>query len=92
MASNDGKEREVFKAYITKYALTKGIFEVEVEGRFDISTSMVKERGKGFSPIYHNTDWHRTKESAVEKAASMKEAKIKSLKKQLASVEAKSFK
>lgn len=82
-----------FRAYITKYALTKGIQEVEVVDCFDVSAKMVKEipplpaYGQFSLPAYgqyfHDDDWHRTREEAVKKAERMRALKMFSLQKQI---------
>lgn len=58
--------REQFIAYITKYALTKGILERQVELRTGISPDMVVVFGEWFEH-YHGNDWHRTRAAAVER-------------------------
>lgn len=82
-------ERTRFTAYITKYALTKGIAEKQVEDCFDISTDMVTVVGDGWQEYYHGEgkDWHRTREGAVARAETMRTAKIESIGKQIARLE-----
>lgn len=76
------------KAWITKYALTKGILEKEVE---DCGDGMVRESGNHFPTYYHRTDWHKDKESAIAKAEEMRKKKIASLKKQIEKLEKMKF-
>lgn len=83
-------ERTRFTVFVTKYALTKGIFEREVEDCFDISPDLVSVVGS-WSEYYHANDWHRTREEAVARAEQMRIAKIGSLKKQIARLEKLSF-
>lgn len=67
------------KAYITKYALTKGIFEVDCE-------RLSEDRIRVFSVVtqyYSGYDWYYTKEAAIVRAKEMQDAKIKSMEKQL---------
>lgn len=52
------KNRTRFTAYITKYALTQGIFEREVEDCFNISPVMVVDT-KNHHNTYHRDEWHR---------------------------------
>ena len=75
-------EKEAFKVWIVKYALTKGIYEIEVEDRFNISPTMVVTKGK-CSHYFHEGDWFYTKEEAIEKANDMQRKKIDSLTKQI---------
>lgn len=77
------------KVWITKYALTKGIFECEVEPCFNINPNMVA--GRGLHEYFHGNDWHRTREAAVIRANEMRAVKIKSLQKSLAKLQAKVF-
>lgn len=69
------------KVYITKYALTQGIFEKEAEDRGDEVIKTVDE----WPALFHGEgkEWHRTKESAVKRAEEMKIKKIQSLGKQI---------
>ena len=74
------------KAWITKYALTTGIFEITAEitehgSAYDMHSS--------FPTFYHGEgkEWHRTKESAIAKAEEMRRKKIASLKKQIERLE-----
>lgn len=76
------------KVFITKFALTKGIFELEVE---DCGGGMVK--GESWHEYFHREgdQWHKTIESAQAKALEMKDKKIKSLEKQIARVKKLEF-
>lgn len=78
------------KVWITKYALTKGIIEMECVQFGDIS---VREVGNPFPTYYHGEgdEWHRTKESAIKKAEEMRQKKIESLKKQIKKLEEMRF-
>lgn len=75
------------KAYITKYALTKGIYLAEVT---DVGDGMVHENTR-YGSYFHRPDWHETWESAHVDALMRREAKIKSLKKSLANLEKLEF-
>lgn len=70
------------KVWITKYALTSGI--IEINGEITDSGS-VFDMGSSHPTYYHGEgkDWHRTKESAIAKAEEMRKKKIVSLKKQI---------
>lgn len=69
------------KVWISKYALTKGIYEVEV-----ITTefeTMVVDKSNPTFMFYHKGEWHKTKEDAIKRAEEMRNKKIKSLEKQI---------
>lgn len=78
------------RVWITKYALSAGIYDVAAE---ECGDGMVKEIGARFSTYYHGEgrEWHRTKESAAARAEELRKAKIKSLKRQLAKLESLTF-
>ncbi len=66
-----------FTAYITKYALTKGIIEKEVE---ELSATHVK--GDDHFEYYHKPYWWDTLYAAKIHAEELKTNKLNSLKKQ----------
>ncbi len=72
------------KVWITKYALTDGIFEAEVT-ESSAAPGCVYETGRGYAQYFHGEglQWHRTRESAVARAELMRTRKIASLKKQM---------
>ncbi len=77
------------KVWITKYALTQGIYEAEVE-QSTAAPNMVSQKQKNTYDIcYHGEgrDWHRTEEAARVKANKMVQDKISALKKQLIKLE-----
>lgn len=78
------------KVWISKYALTKGLFEVDVElsNKFP---DMVRE--KNTIVFYHGEgkEWHRTKECAVKRAEEMRIKKIESLTKQIQKIKDMEF-
>ena len=78
------------KVYNTKYALTDGIKEVEVE-TFTFDTQMVKLVGSLGYLHGEGLEWHRTFESAVAKAELMRLKKILSLNKALKKLHALEF-
>ena len=75
------------KIWNTKYALSEGVIEQEGE---EVSDSMVK-----VGPLMYlhgeGREWHRTPESAAARAEAMRKAKIASVRKQLARLEALRF-
>lgn len=78
------------KVWIAKYALTKGIFEIQVE-QLGVDGQCV--HGKAWNDSYYGEgrEWHRTKESAIVKAKEMRQKKIESLKKQIEKLEELTF-
>ena len=73
------------KAFVTKYALTKGILEVEGEFK-DEFDMLIVGRSSGWTQCFHKEgrDWHRTFEAAKERAEMMRVAKRESLRKSMA--------
>jgi hypothetical protein len=80
------------KVWITKYALTQGVFTAEnVELCLDTvpDGSMISFKtqndpsGFGYVQMYHKPDWHESREAAKARAEAMRMAKIKTLRKQL---------
>lgn len=69
-------------AWVTKYALTKGVCEVEVELRGGYAYSTCRFRTQ-FRPEH----WYRLRANAQAKAEDMRIAKIASLRKQIAKLE-----
>ncbi len=84
---SDGRTR--FTAFITKYALTRGIIEEEVEDCFDTRSTMV--RGADRRSYYHENDWHQSREQAIARAEKMRADKLKSLDKQRKRIEGLKF-
>jgi len=87
-SSITGFEGGVMKVYITKYALTQGIYETEAEECGAEFKGMIRT-GKEYSSYYHGEgkDWHRTREGAIKRAEEMRERKIQSLRKQIQKLE-----
>ncbi len=73
--------------------MTVGIVEEEGEPSPNWP-SMFVVKCKSYDAYYHGEgkDWHRTKESAVAKAEAHRQMRLKSLRKQLAKIEALKFK
>lgn len=82
------------KVWITKYALTKGIFEVDAkEGETSLTeTPFVSWMGDYGKEYTFGKSWWRDRESAVIRARDMRDAKLKSLFKQIYKLEALEFK
>lgn len=75
------------KVWITRYALTSGIYEVEAT-IYERNPGMVSYRMPpgSFLQFAHGKDWHVMRETAVARAEEMKVAKIQSLEKQIKKV------
>lgn len=83
------------KVFITKFALTKGIFEIEAERCMSVSPDMIKDVAKVSSRYWYHgegNEWHSTMESAIKKAKEMRKAKIISLQKQIDKLDKLKFK
>lgn len=84
-----------FTAWVTKYALTHGIFSTPVRLCQNSTTSMVSDlhpdRDKHGGTNYHGNDWHRTREEAIAHAEKMRVKKIASLEKSIAKFKALDF-
>lgn len=79
------------KIWVTKYALTSGIFvrpdaEISEDGRMATVRS-----GPRLPEHYHGNDWHPTEQAALAHAERMRANKIESLKKQIGKLEALRF-
>ena len=80
------------KVWITKYALTMGIFEKDVELCLQVAKgTMVREVDVRWISTYHKPDWHESKEAAIAHAEDMRKKKITAMKKQIAKLEALKF-
>lgn len=77
---------EAFDAWITKYALSQGVFVERVEQCK--TDGMVHKVGAAFQTFYHGKDWHRTEAGAAARVRVMVAAKRKALAKQAARLDA----
>lgn len=75
------------KVWITKYALTRGVFQLYV---VDLGNGIVRSSSNALEH-YHKRDWHLAKESAISRAEEMRKKKISSLKKQIEKLENMKF-
>lgn len=81
------------KVWITKYALTSGIFEAEAKICTNISPTMISVNEDGTpNQCFHGNDWHRTVGDALSRAEEMRIARLKSLDKQAKKIAAMKFK
>ena len=79
------------KVWITKYALTKGLFEINAE-IIDRGAKHVYAKGKSPSgDSIFTREWANTRAEAVIKAEAMKKARVASLKRAIAKMQAKTF-
>lgn len=74
-------EKEHFTAYITKYALTSGILEVQAEWTEGSDMVTYKTAGSSFMQFAHKNDWWRDVDSAKARVEVMRTKKIASLNK-----------
>ncbi len=81
------------KVYITKYALTNGILEVEAElTEFGDGASVIRVKGSKFHfALFHKPFWFESKEEAIVAAEKQKERKINSFKKRISELEEMTF-
>ncbi len=84
--------KEHFTAWVTKYALTTGVFKITAE-LASTSHDMVQqiEPETRYATYYHGNDWHRTHDEAIVRAEQMRTAKLKSIDKQRARIVAMKF-
>lgn len=79
-----------FQAWISKFALTVGLYEKTVTQTSDPEVVRVVGRD---SKVYlgEGLEWHRTREGAVQRAKVLREAKIASLEKRILKLRGLSF-
>lgn len=75
------------KVWITKYALTKGLYELEVEQSVNYPSHVFQGLQN-----FHDKEWYETKLEAIDKANDMKDTKLKSLRKSIKKLESMEFK
>lgn len=87
------ENKDKFKIWSTKYALTSGIVEHLVEkcGEGMVKTAGSFSSGGGEYFYVEGKQWHRTLEQAKEYAETMRKKKIESLKKSIAKIEKLTF-
>lgn len=80
-----------FDGYVTKHALTGGIQACRLR---DLGDGLAEIVGVRYRDLYHGEgrEWHRTYASALSRAENMRQSRIKSLRKSLATMEAMTFK
>jgi hypothetical protein len=82
-------ESKTFDAWITRYALTRGVFKVKAK-QYD-PTTIVIEHGQNKGALVFRDDWHRTADAAEIRADRMRKTKIGSLRKQIEKLDAMWF-
>lgn len=76
------------KVWITKYALSRGIFEKDAELCPGTEGRMISVRSDHWgSEIYHKPDWHESEQEAIQRAVIMAKNKQSTLQKQIVKVE-----
>lgn len=80
---------EIFTAYITKHALTRGIVQKEAKVS-SVSPEMICVDGRP-PEYYHGEEWHTDLDEARKHAESMRKAKLAELRRKIAKLEAMSF-
>lgn len=84
----DGDEN--MKVWITKFALSTGIYEIEAKV-VDNTDGKIVEQIARTGDRYNRLEWHETKELAIKRAEEMRAMKIDSLQKQIKKFEAMKF-
>ena len=74
------------KLWITTWALTRGIFEVDGE-ICEHNAKCVMFKLGGFNRGASGSEWHRNIEDACRRVSEMRTKKIKNLKRQIAKIE-----
>lgn len=87
---------EIFTAWITKYALTAGIHKIMAEACDAPGMIMTHRTGGSLYRLLEifrgeGKEWNRTREAAIIRANDMRAAKIASLRRQIAKLEAMEF-
>lgn len=75
--------KEQFTAYITKYAFTAGILEVQAEWTEGSDGVTYKTAGSSFMQFSHAKEWYRDVDSAKARVEVMRTKKIASLNKSI---------
>jgi hypothetical protein len=81
------------KIWSTKWVLTDGVVELEGEVCADVSANMVEvkhpQSGRTFFLHGEGKEWHRTEESAIQRALTVAERKLVAIERQAKSIKAK---
>lgn len=77
------------KVWITKYALTKGIYSEEAELR--AAGNILIEFPGGYLQFFGDGEWHRTKSAAIAKAKEMITKELAFIKERISRLRAITF-
>jgi hypothetical protein len=80
------------KVWITQYALTKGILELEAEVSSASAQMVTSKNENGYVGHFHKPHWHERKQDAIDFSNGMRLRKIAGLKKQITKLENLTFK
>ncbi|PIP43675.1 MAG: hypothetical protein COX17_05620 [Deltaproteobacteria bacterium CG23_combo_of_CG06-09_8_20_14_all_60_8] len=82
---------ERFSAWISKHALTHGVFRVEVEQHLSSPEVVCGRDRKSLGSYFfgEGVEWHRTPKEAIKRAEAMREAKLSKLERQIEHLKAK---
>jgi hypothetical protein len=80
------------KVFITKYALTTGIYVAEAEWDKDSPNMVVVRKPGELTTYFHGMDWHRDWESAERDAYEKVDRAIKSARKKIEKLDRITFK
>lgn len=81
-------EEKIITAFVTKYALTRGI--VEISSRLRVGSDLITTNEE-YPQYLHKGDWFSTEEEAKVDAENRRKKKIASLKKQIEKLEKLKF-
>ena len=71
--------------------MTDGIYQAEVECRFDVSKDMVRNLDVAYHQCFHKNEWFENKDDAIANAEERRIKKLKSLDKQVKKISALNF-
>lgn len=82
------------RVYITKYALTQGIWEADAEVCSNVSFDMIRAKIPSCFglPYFHKGEWFLSLEEAVKRAEQLRQKKLLNLQSQIAKLEALTIK
>ena len=74
------------RVWISRYALSEGVYPIDVPDDVELKNNSYLsfiERDPWRCHSYGKQDWHYTREAAVKRAEAMRDAKIKSIERQI---------
>lgn len=81
---------KVYKVYITKYCISSGIEEAEVEETAH-NPDIVRRIDRIYPELYYKPFWHESIDDAVKHANEVKRKRIEALKRQIKKLQQKEF-